>query len=201
VIIHFLKQLVDGVGKRSSSTQSYYPSSRVKWIVFGAMMTKEAAELKHSLRKLPRPNTNDMDFLLRLFYTNSPEWILRTLTTKELVRRSVLAREHEINGTPITYGAGLGGVLLSRIGWSSEPSTDAYSSSIYRGIWAGHKFDATLMEALEGEDGWKKVSESAYEELKGIWQSYYVVDWEKNWLSKHRVPSACGKLQGLGSGE
>jgi hypothetical protein len=49
---------------------------------------------------------------------------------------------------------------------------------IHRGIWAGHRFDITQIDALDGENGWKDVTESVYDELVGIWKSKYGANWE-----------------------
>jgi hypothetical protein len=133
--------------------------------------------------RLPRANREDLDFLINFdhhkLYPKGPEWVLRNLTTKEFVRRSVVA--HGTNGPFSSGGVGLGEVLLSRICWSTDSNTGMSWDGIHRGIWAGHKFDITLMEALEGEVGWKDVSESAYDEIKGIWKSEYGEKWEQMW--------------------
>jgi hypothetical protein len=100
--------------------------------------------------------------------------VLRNLITNEYVRRSVVAHRH--NG-PFTSGCV--GLVLSRICWSSDPSNSMTWSGIRRGIWEGHKFNITVMEALDGAVGWTDVSDSAYEEIKGIWESRYGEDWEK----------------------
>jgi hypothetical protein len=163
-------------------TRNRFP---VRWMVFGAMPPKKAAELRQGLDKLPHSNKDDIDFLLGLYYQNGPDWILRNLTNREFVRRSVVARIHERDEPPTSYGAGLGAVLLSRIGWSSDPSTGVYWGIVHRGIWAGHKFDVTLLEAIEGDVGWTDVSDSAYEDIKCMWQSAFGEDWEKVWLRRY----------------
>ncbi|KAA8898368.1 hypothetical protein FN846DRAFT_962595 [Sphaerosporella brunnea] len=113
-------------------------------------------------------------------YTNGPEWILRNLTTKEFVRHSVVA--HGSNGPfrPTPRGVGFGEVLAVRTCWSSM----AASCGIHRGVWAGHRFDITLMDAIEGADGWKDVSESLFEEIQCIWKRKYGDLWEEEWSGR-----------------
>jgi hypothetical protein len=149
--------------------------------VYVSMTNQQTTEFRCGYGKLPRANQQDLDFLMefdyRRFYKTRPEWVLRNLITKEYVRRSVVA--HGRNG-PFTSGCvGLGEVILSRICWSSDPSTSMAWSSIHRGIWEGHKLNITVMEALDGAVGWTDVSDSAYEEIKSIWESRYGEDWEK----------------------
>jgi hypothetical protein len=148
-----------------------------------SMSLEQFSGFQHAWNKLPHALHEDLLLLIRFdhheFYANGPEWVLRNLTTKEYVRRSVVA--YGSNGPFSRGGVGLGEVLLSRICWSSDSSTSMSWDGIHRGIWAGHKFDITLMDALEGEVGWKDVSKSAYEEIKGILMSEYGEDWEKEW--------------------
>ncbi|KAA8894301.1 hypothetical protein FN846DRAFT_974739 [Sphaerosporella brunnea] len=120
-----------------------------------------------------------------LYHPNGLEWVLRNLTTKEYVRRSVVGPG--VNG-PFSYGGGvgLGHVLLSRICWSSDSSTAMSWDGIHRGIWAGHKFDITAITAIEGDDSWKDVSVEAYEDIKAIWKSEYGAEWEEYWRIGYR---------------
>ncbi|KAA8911874.1 hypothetical protein FN846DRAFT_934482, partial [Sphaerosporella brunnea] len=115
-----------------------------------------------------------------LYHPNSLEWVLRNLTTKEYVRRSVVGPG--VNG-PFSYGGGvgLGHVLVSRICWSSDSNTWMSWDGIHRGIWAGHKFDITAITAIEGDYSWKDVSVEAYEDIKTIWKSEYGAKWEEYW--------------------
>jgi hypothetical protein len=156
-------------------------------LAYESMPSEQFNEFILCLDNLPHANQKDLDFLLnfdhRWFYINSPDWVLRNLTTKEFVRRSVVA--HGSNGPFTCGGVGLGEVLLSRICWSSDPSAAMSCEGIHRGIWAGHKFDITLMEAFEGEVGWKDVSESMHDEITGIWQREYGDDWEKAWCFRY----------------
>jgi hypothetical protein len=156
---------------------------------FWTEMTLDAAkdhylEFKESYLKLPLAKRKDMDLLMHFdlgwLYANSPKWILRNLTTKEFVRQSVVARGTN-NGPFGRDQVGLGEALLSRICWSSVPNATQGWDGIHRGIWAGHRFDIILMDAIEGKTGWKDVSESVYEELVVLWKNEYGQNWETWW--------------------
>ncbi|KAA8895874.1 hypothetical protein FN846DRAFT_967633 [Sphaerosporella brunnea] len=122
-------------------------------------------------------------FVSRSFYPKDLEWVLRNLTTKEYVRHSVVCPSANASAPFSSYrGVGLGHFLLSRICWSSDPSTAMSWDGIHRGIWAGHKFDITTIKAIEGDDSWKDVSIEGYEELKAIWKSEYGDEWEERLL-------------------
>jgi hypothetical protein len=151
------------------------------------LSTYQFLRFQQHLSKLPRPNRKDLEFLMNFdhytFYSTRRDWVLRNLTTKEFIRRSVVG--YGSNGPFTAGGVGLGEVLLSRICWSSEPSTSIKNVGIHRGIWAGHKFDITFMDTFEGEVGWKDVSESAYEGIKAIWESKYGERrWEQKWRGR-----------------
>jgi hypothetical protein len=166
----------------------------------GSFVTKSmsAAQLsafRISITKLPRTNQKDLNLLLdfdhRRFYPNSPDWILRNLTTKEYVPRSVVAFHENDTGPFAARGVGLGDALLTRICWSSDPSCALRAAwsmdpavvqrawDMTRGAWAGHRFDITLLDAVEGkeEHGWTDVSQSVVEELSGVWEGDYGAGW------------------------
>jgi hypothetical protein len=148
---------------------------------YSSLSSEQSKGFRDFLDKLPRPHQRDLEFLMHFdhekFYPKGPEWVLRNLTTKEFVRCSVVA--YGSKGPFTGGGFGIGEVLLARICWSSDPH--CLRDNIHRGIWAGHKFDIVVMDAIEGEVGWEDVSQSAFEEIKGIWKWEYGEDWEKEW--------------------
>lgn len=71
---------------------------------------------------------------------------------------------------------GLGQVLLSRIGWSSDPSCSMpYNEhlQLHRGSWAGDRFDVRVLDdviqSMKNEGGWTDISRTA---AKDVYELY-----------------------------
>jgi len=52
-----------------------------------------------------------------------------------------------------------------------------YIDNIHRGLWAGHRFDITIIDrhkqgSLEGTE-WKDISEKVVNEVEGIWRKEF----------------------------
>lgn len=69
---------------------------------------------------------------------------------------------------------------ITHLRWSSDPSISmCYDGGIWRGVWAGDRFDITTPDVLEKEDeneqqvAWKDVSDEVMKEMAAIWKSEY----------------------------
>lgn len=118
---------------------------------------------------------------IKTFYPENEPWVLRDLTAKEFVRAEAIALKPEhVHGPDIDF-RGFGEAVVSRICWSSDPSVSMRTSiSIYRGIWAGHRFDITTLanhEAHTKQEKWKDVSKKIGKELDEIWSSEFGDDY------------------------
>lgn len=67
-----------------------------------------------------------------------------------------------------------GKVVLLRIHWSSVAGKHAAdSANLFKGVWAGHRFDITTLarhEAETEEEQWKDVSEEVATEIATMWE-------------------------------
>jgi len=107
--------------------------------------------------------------------------ILRNISKRQYVRRAELVEMRKTCPKDWEFDdVDLGHVLISRICWSSDPSTTlSYKGPIHRGVWAGDRFDITSAAALEEKDEngqpvlWTDVSEEVLAELRCIWSSEY----------------------------
>jgi hypothetical protein len=99
------------------------------------------------------------------FWPREREWVLRNLTTREIVESEVLRereRKRKRKGT-ISFDD----VLLMRTYWSIPNSRDVVG--IKNGVWAGHRFDIVTGEKHRAEGGlgdWKDVTEEVYVEAE-----------------------------------
>ncbi|KAJ8127848.1 hypothetical protein O1611_g5789 [Lasiodiplodia mahajangana] len=109
------------------------------------------------------------------------QWILRNLTTKQIVRSEAIALSPDYIQGPHMEFLGFGEVLLSRIAWSTDPSVNMKdTTNISRGVWAGHRFDITTRSKHEtetGGDGWIDVSDEVKTEIADIWENEFGADW------------------------
>ena len=118
-----------------------------------------------------------------LYPEEGQTWILRNLTTREYVRPEAIALKPEYIHGPKIECFGFGEVVLSRISWSSCPSCGiADAPDLYRGVWAGHRFDITTLERHErGEKGveWKNISEEVNEWVDYLWGMEFGNEWQE----------------------
>ncbi|ELR08551.1 hypothetical protein VC83_04049 [Pseudogymnoascus destructans] len=121
-------------------------------------------------------HANDSAFLPR-----DQAWILRNLTTKEFVTAIGIALDAKYIDGPFIGCIGFGEVVMSRICWSSDPSISMrYTGEIWRGVWAGHRFDITTVSRHEEStknEKWTDVSKEVAAEIAAIWESEYGADW------------------------
>ncbi|KAK6954260.1 hypothetical protein Daesc_004227 [Daldinia eschscholtzii] len=118
------------------------------------------------------------------FYPGDQPWILRNLTTKELVRSEAIALKPEYIHGPRIRGIGFEHVLVFRICWAPEHS-DWYQGtlrSISKGVWAGHSFDIVQLsrhvEMTRGET-WVDVSAEVMDEISTEWESIWGQKWRE----------------------
>ncbi|KAG6807875.1 hypothetical protein H0H93_000893 [Arthromyces matolae] len=102
--------------------------------------------------------------------------VFRNLNTKEYICwTSVMSsepQENELRVEDLSFEH----VLYIRTVWSSDPSMAiADGTAVYRGVWAGHRFDVSRIESVQDEngasiDGWKDVSAEVVQEIAAIWE-------------------------------
>ncbi|KAI1735411.1 hypothetical protein F4680DRAFT_304118 [Xylaria scruposa] len=118
----------------------------------------------------------------KYFPTDQP-WILRNLTTKQIVRADAIALSPDHIMGPDIRDLGFGHVLLSRICWTSHiPIYPSKAGNIVRGVWAGHCFDITTLSRHEADthgEEWKDVSDEVAREIASIWEDGFCADWRK----------------------
>lgn len=128
-------------------------------------------------------------------------WMLRNLTTRELVRAEAVTIEPGLIHGPYIEKRGFHHLLLIRTAWGNPAIRAMATHRSYppvpcRGLWAGHRFEictTTHHEADVGAAGaaWSDVSEEAAVELDKLWEAAYGPDWRNlEWDHRlHRPPS------------
>ncbi|QUC21058.1 uncharacterized protein UV8b_05301 [Ustilaginoidea virens] len=122
----------------------------------------------------------------KAYLPEDQQWILRNLTTRQLVRSEAIALKPEFIRGPFVRGLGFAEVLLTRICWSTSDYVGMVDTTrISRGVWAGHCFDITTRTRHEDEvklDGerWDDVSDEVAQEMMGIWGSQDDPNWREN---------------------
>ncbi|MCJ1478847.1 hypothetical protein MMC13_007531 [Lambiella insularis] len=110
------------------------------------------------------------------FYAQDKAWILRNLTTHEYVRSEAIALSPKYIHGPHIEHLGFGGVVLSRICFSSD-SSGSRRPGMTRGVWTGHRFDITTFErheqSVQGDAVWKDISEKVGKETLELWKNEY----------------------------
>ncbi len=123
-----------------------------------------------------------------MYMPEDQTWILRNLTTKEIVRADAIAIFPELIHGPRIDVLGFGDVVLSRIGWASRENLGLPDSKgdivdmVSRGVWAGHCFDITTLwrhNAAEQGVEWKDVSDEVVTEMDRIWGNEYGPNWRQ----------------------
>ncbi|KAI8945081.1 hypothetical protein F4801DRAFT_584775 [Xylaria longipes] len=115
------------------------------------------------------------------YFPQDQQWILRNLTTKQIVRSAAIALSpDDIHGPSIDI-LGFGDAVMSRIFWS----TDSYGGMEYdptnltRGTWAGYCFDTTTLSRHEAETceaEWSDASK-VRRDIASIWGCRYGPNW------------------------
>lgn len=152
------------------------------------------ADLRRCMRSIYAENpgsktiNSDMEAIADMenYLPKSEAWILRNLTTKQLVRAEAIALEPEYVNGPFIHGPGLGHVILARICWSADPSSSMHDiNNITRGVWAGHRFDI-VTEKMHNEEAiaslgeaWEDVSDEVAQEVRSIWEANMGPEWRK----------------------
>ena len=100
------------------------------------------------------------------YYPETESWILRNLTTAEIVQGDELFaafyKSGRRDGLHLRY-PGFGEAIMSRICWSRSSSTARFN----RGVWAGHRFEICTgkVHALNSDIGWNDVTSEIIDEL------------------------------------
>ncbi|KAI0185488.1 hypothetical protein EV127DRAFT_396700 [Xylaria flabelliformis] len=123
------------------------------------------------------------------YWPQDEQWILRNLTTKQIVRSEAIALSPDyIQGPHIDF-LGFGEVLLSRIAWSTSSSVGIDDpTNISRGVWAGHRFDIITRSKHDtetGGEGWTDVSDEVKTEIADIFEKNCGPDW-RDLITKER---------------
>ncbi|KAI1194472.1 hypothetical protein F5X97DRAFT_310967 [Nemania serpens] len=124
-------------------------------------------------------------------------WILRNLTTKEIVRSDAIALSPDYIEGPHIRVLGFGEVIMLRICWSTElPTGFRNTPNIIEGVWAGHCFDITTLSKHEAEtrgEKWRDVSDEVAREIAIIWEGEFGPSWREiicdAKLTRRRDPS------------
>ncbi|KAI0429807.1 hypothetical protein F5Y09DRAFT_249071 [Xylaria sp. FL1042] len=121
------------------------------------------------------------EFEKETYFPTDQQWVLRNLTTKQIVRSDAIALSPDyIRGPNIDF-LGFGEVVMSRICWSTSSSVSMKdTTNISRGVWAGHCFDITTLSRHKVEtrgEEWRDVSEEVAGEIAGIWEGEYGANW------------------------
>ncbi|KAI0815452.1 hypothetical protein GGR55DRAFT_675069 [Xylaria sp. FL0064] len=117
------------------------------------------------------------------YFPTDQKWILRNLTTKEIVYPDAIAVSPKRIRGPHMDVLGFGQVVMSRIFWSTSGSVSlSGAKDICRGKWAGHCFDITTLsrhEAETSEEEWRDISDEVAREVGSIYDSEYGPDWRE----------------------
>ncbi|KAI0968712.1 hypothetical protein F4678DRAFT_464326 [Xylaria arbuscula] len=114
------------------------------------------------------------------FFPANEKWILRNLTTKEIVRPEAIAIDPERISGPFMPRLGFGEIVIMRTCWSETDRSEIIVNS--RGVWAGHRFDITTLARHEQEtrgERWGDVSDEVALELETIYNGKYGENWRK----------------------
>jgi len=181
---------LSGDNKRSRDSKLFDAAFWDKMQIMG-LVNCPLAEQKRllTLVHVEEMNTFDVDI-------GRPDWALFNLTTYEYVRAdafSILYAEmgpeerkamKENQGPLVGDNLGFSELIGARICWSSDDSISmAYEGELHRGVWAGHRFEITTLDRIQGPQNgkvWKDVSDEVMKELKAIWVSEYQDDWTAN---------------------
>ncbi|KAI1168172.1 hypothetical protein F5B18DRAFT_671266 [Nemania serpens] len=127
---------------------------------------------------MPKYNGKD-----ETYFPRNQQWILRNLTTKEIVHSNAIALSPDYIEGPNIRFLGFGHVVVSRICWSSSPPSPNSGGipDITRGVWAGHCFDITTLSKHEAETHgeWRDVSDEVAKEIASIWECVCGSDWRE----------------------
>ncbi|KAI0057630.1 hypothetical protein BV25DRAFT_1357538 [Artomyces pyxidatus] len=129
------------------------------------------------VRRLPRDEQIRFIQLETPYFPADREWVLCNLTTREYVRADAVAKlgGYKSKGPigDMNVRVGLGTALLSRICWTADRSGSYLSYDILDGEWAGHRFEITTIERMEGGQNakWTDVSEEVVEELRDLYKA------------------------------
>ncbi|KAF7587821.1 hypothetical protein BBP40_006673 [Aspergillus hancockii] len=89
---------------------------------------------------------------------------------REFVTSHAVALKPEYVHGPFIDFIGFGGVILSRICWStSDDRSMDNKDGVSQGAWAGHMLDIVPLDTIDIDKSWKEIAE--------IWKRKYGEDW------------------------
>jgi hypothetical protein len=117
------------------------------------------------------------------YFPPDQKWILRNLTTKQIVRPEAIALSPDhIHGPDIKF-IGFKEVIVLRTCWSTSfVGLKRDPTNISRGAWAGHRFDITTLSRHEVDTSgqeWTDASDEVAREIAAIWEGEYGPDWRE----------------------
>jgi len=117
------------------------------------------------------------------YFPTDQQWILRNLTTRQIVRSDATALSPDYISGPNIRVLGFGEVVMSRICWSTSSCVSMKdTTNISRGVWAGHCFDINTLSRHKAEtrgEEWIDVSEEVAKEIASIWEGEYGANWRE----------------------
>ncbi|KAI1352284.1 hypothetical protein F5Y01DRAFT_314025 [Xylaria sp. FL0043] len=126
------------------------------------------------------------------YFPTDQQWILRNLTTKEIVYPNAIAVSPKCIRGPHMSMLGFGQVVMSRIFWSTSGSV---SLSGAQGICRENGQGTALIllryqdEAETSEEEWTDISDEVAREIGSIWEGEYGRNWRERlkhvWESMH----------------
>lgn len=156
---------------------SQCPQATLSWQLL------ESKEYSHMSNAMKIQARNLVVPEIEQFYPSDQPWVLRNFTTKELVYAKKIALKPEYVHGPFIDVLGLCEVLMSRICWSTwTPGEEQWLESVHRGVWAGHRFDITMIERHERvsrREEWKDVTEQVMKEIAVIWEIAWGAEWRQ----------------------
>ncbi|KAI1262881.1 hypothetical protein F5Y18DRAFT_429752 [Xylariaceae sp. FL1019] len=112
------------------------------------------------------------------FFPGDQPWLLRNLTTKQIVRAAPSTDYSRTAYGPLS-AKWFGLVLFFRTRWFSSPSE--FLRSFGRGVWAGHRFEITTVARHETKTRgaeWNDVTDEVYQEVAAIMKRECGKDWD-----------------------
>ncbi|EEP80106.1 predicted protein [Uncinocarpus reesii 1704] len=113
-----------------------------------------------------------------MFYPLGEKWILRNLTTRQIVRAEEIALKQEYIQGPLIKILGFGEVIIAKTCWSDHADTWV-NYPVNKGPWAGHSFDVVPISKIKDDDTWEDISLEIAAELRKMCRLQYGHGWRE----------------------